>query len=74
MAGGPGGKNCGMIVVLINVKAWKREKMVYGKRATNSVLSGAVPISVIKGDTNWQLVLKTTKISQARSIECSARK
>jgi len=42
VAGGPGGKNCGMIVVLVNVKAWKREKMVYGKRAANLMLSGTV--------------------------------
>ena len=47
VAGGPGGRNCGMTVVLINVKAWKREKIVYGKRATMSLLSGAD----IAGDT-----------------------
>lgn len=55
MAGGPGGKNCGIIVVLVNVKAWKREKMVYGKRATNSILSDAV-IVIISKETptgNW---------------------
>ena len=44
MAGGPGGRNCGMIVVLVKVRAWKREKMVYGNRATNYLLSGAIII------------------------------
>jgi len=63
-----------MIVVLVNVKAWKREKIVYGKRATKSTLSGNVVVSDIQRDTNWQLVLKTTKILQARSIEHSARR
>ena len=73
MAGGPGGKNCGMIVVLINVKAWKREKMVYGKRATNFMLSAIIK-SNIRRNTNWQLALKTTKILRVKSIERSARK
>ena len=36
-----------MTVVLVNVKAWKREKMVYGKRATNSLPLG----TIIVGDT-----------------------
>ena len=48
MAGGPGGKMCGMIVVLTNVKAWKREKMVYGNRATNSMMSGATTVCDIQ--------------------------
>ena len=39
---------CGMIVVLANVKAWKREKMVYGKRATNYMMSGAITMRDIQ--------------------------
>jgi hypothetical protein len=74
VAGGPGGKICGRIVVLVNVKAWKREKMVYGKRATNSVLSGTIIACDIERKPNWQLALKTTKTSQARSIGHSAHK
>jgi hypothetical protein len=65
---------CGMTVVLVNVKAWKSEKMVYGKRATNFVQSGAVIVRCIQRNTNGQLVLKTTKTMRVRSIERSARK
>ena len=50
MAGGPGGKNCGTIVVLVNVKAWKREKIVYGRRATDSIVSGAIIVNDIQRD------------------------
>lgn len=50
MAGGPGGRICGIIVVLVNVKAWKREKMVYGKRATNLVMLDIVIARDVQGN------------------------
>jgi hypothetical protein len=30
VAGGPGGRNCGINVVRVKVRAWNREKIMYG--------------------------------------------
>ena len=44
-----------MIVVLANVKAWKREKMVYGRRATDFSMLGAT----IANDIHRERLLAT---------------